>query len=110
MKRISLGGTSWFDYDSAITFDEDSNWEGRNHISKATGSQWDHETLLFTRKGKWVLNSYGSSCGQYDDYTVISEAKAIEWIVQNNRVNELVDPLPSEVSERIKKAVTDLEV
>lgn len=109
MKRISLGGTAWFDLSTSVTFEEGMYWDGRNNISNATGSQWDHEILLFTRKGKWVLNSYGSSCGQYDRYTVISEASAVEWIVQNDRVDELGD-LPADVCERMKAAVADLEV
>ena len=37
------GSGSWFDLDKAESFEEETQWNGNNHISKATGSQWEHE-------------------------------------------------------------------
>lgn len=37
------------------SWEEASSWNGSNHISKATGSQWEHETLYRSAKGRyWV--------------------------------------------------------
>lgn len=33
-------------------------WNGSNHISQATGSQWEHESLLRTAGGWWVLHRW----------------------------------------------------
>ena len=46
----------WFDRDAAKgRYDEDTRWDGSNHVSVATGSQWDHEMLYRTPQDRWVL-------------------------------------------------------
>jgi hypothetical protein len=37
------------------SWDEDTRWDGHNHISKATGSQWEHEKLYRSRKGRYYV-------------------------------------------------------
>ena len=56
MRRQALtdGTGRWFDLDAAKRFDEATIWDGRNRISLATGSQWDHEALY--RTGQWPLD------------------------------------------------------
>lgn len=49
--RISIGGGRWFNPDAAKEYEEATWWNGNNHVSKATGSQWDHEKLYLTPKG-----------------------------------------------------------
>jgi hypothetical protein len=73
----------WFD-DSAKNikkFNENTFWNGNNHISKATGSQWSHETLYLTSKGTWVLNH---ASGHSDTYTRIDNEQAARWLVTND--------------------------
>jgi hypothetical protein len=99
MKRQSLDDGTWFDIDKATVFEEDTYWNGNNNISKATCSQWSHETLYKTKKGKWVL--YHSS--QYQDsrpsWEEISEEEAAKWLVVNEHeldnpsLNEHIDSL-----------------
>ena len=45
-------------------WDEARNWNGRNHISRATGVQWTHETLYRSAKGRYyiVLDSQWQGC------------------------------------------------
>jgi hypothetical protein len=34
---------------------EETRWDGNNHVSIPTGSQWDHETLYLRSKGRYWL-------------------------------------------------------
>jgi hypothetical protein len=68
MKKIALVENGektgkFFDMDKATKYEEDTYWNGNNHISKATGSQWSHEILFKTASGKWVLNCYSQYQG-----------------------------------------------
>lgn len=60
MARIPLtdGSGRWFDSAKTESFDEETYWNGNNHISKATGSQWDHERLLRTAGKRWILETW----------------------------------------------------
>ena len=65
MKRVVItdGSGAWFDKDKAIEFDEDSWHDGRNFISRATGSQWEHQALYFTKSGVWILHNWSQYQG-----------------------------------------------
>ena len=74
----------WFDYDKAEKIHEDTEWDGSNHISVATGSQWDHEMLLRTAQGRWVLKTYSNRQGVMDSYRFVKDGEAREWLLSNN--------------------------
>ena len=71
MERINLGGGVWFDADKARHFEEATHWDGQNHISNCTGSQFDHESLYATRSGG------------YNHYRQLSPAEAAVWLADN---------------------------
>ena len=71
----------WFDIDAAEKFSEDTYFDGSNQISKATGSQWNHETLYRTKGGRWVLNCWSQWQGSRETWEFISEAEAREWLI-----------------------------
>ena len=81
LKPVLIG---WFDYDKAEKIHEDTEWDGRNHISVATGSQWDHEMLLRTAQGRWVLETYSNRQGVMGTYRFVSDTEAREWLLRNN--------------------------
>ena len=85
MRRIALtdGSGRWFDLDSAEKFDEATFWDGRNRISRATGSQWDHETLYRTKSGHWVKHWQSQWQGSVDRWELISDDEAARWLIQN---------------------------
>ena len=83
MNRIALNDGRWFDEEKAEAFSEDTRWDGRNHISKNTGSQWDHERLYRTKGGRWVLNSWSDWQGSGESYNEISDEAAARWLVIN---------------------------
>jgi hypothetical protein len=91
MKRIALTDNSgnWFDADKAEMIKEDTYWDGHNWISKATGSQWQHECLFRTKGGKWVLNHYSDYQGSKETYITISDQRAAEWLAKQE-----LDPHP----------------
>lgn len=84
MRRVNLtGSTNWFDIDSASSFDEDSRWDGRNWISKATGSHTEHERLYVTKSGRYVLNCWSQWQGVPETFTLIDLEEAAEWLLRN---------------------------
>jgi hypothetical protein len=78
----------WFDPDKAAKFEEAAWWNGSNHVSKATGSQWDHEALYLTAKGSWVLNHWSQYQGSVETYESISAEAAVEWLIKNDYTAE----------------------
>lgn len=85
MNRQPLGDGTWFDKDKATRFDEASHWDGRNHISDATGNQWEHERLWRTASKNWVLHHWSQYQGSGESWTVIDDDDAARWLVVNNR-------------------------
>ena len=83
MTRVALDGGGWFDRDAATSWEEDYWWNGHNHCSRATGSQWDHERLYRTSRGRWVIKWSSQWQGSRTSYRVIDAAGAAEWLIRN---------------------------
>lgn len=85
MNRIALtdGTGRWFDLDAAKRFEEGRYFDGRNHISLATGTQWDHEALYRTQSGKWILRRDSQWQGSRETFEEIDNAAAARWLVTN---------------------------
>lgn len=75
----------WFDRAKAEEFGEATRWDGSNHVSLATGSQWDHEILYRTAGGRWVLHRWSQWQGRPESYRFVSDAKAREWLLLNEQ-------------------------
>jgi hypothetical protein len=110
MTKINLtdGSGKWFDRDCAIEFEESKRWNGQNHISNATGSQWDHEALYFTRRGMWVLHSWSQWQGSTPHYEEIGAEVAYRWLSAHADKNEIMR-LPEAERERIGAVAASLE-
>lgn len=61
-------------------WDEDTRWDGRNYISKATGSQWNHETLYRSRKGRFYKVCESQWQGSTPNAEWIGEHDAVSWL------------------------------
>jgi hypothetical protein len=85
MKRQALTDGRWFDLERAKMYKEDTWWDGNNHVSCATGSQWDHEALWKTASGRWALNHWSQRQGSPDYWAEISEEDAARWMIKNNQ-------------------------
>jgi hypothetical protein len=66
-------------------------WDGRNHVSKATGSQWTHERLYKTRKGRYWVERWSQWQGVRPTAEWLSERDAARWLLAND--HELPDDL-----------------
>ena len=83
MNRQSIPG-GWIDLDTAKKFVEDRHFDGRNMISAATGSQWEHETLYRSKGGVYVLHTWSQCQGSQDTWERISVDEAVEWLLKND--------------------------
>jgi len=73
MARFKLEDGALVDTDKAqASWDEALDWNGKNHISRATGDQFLHETLY-------------KSQGSQDRAGEISPEEAAKWILLNDR-------------------------
>ena len=88
----------WFDEAKAEEFKEATRWDGSNHISIATGSQWDHQVLYRTKGGRWVLHSWSQWQGRPETYRFVSDDKAREWLLKNEH-DEAVEKYFGEIEE-----------
>lgn len=108
MKRIALSENGnktgqYFDADKAELYKEETFWNGNNHISKVTGSQWNHEALYRTASGKWVLNTYSQMQGVGETHEIITPEEATEWFVKNEYKDE-------EIPECLHENISSLEI
>lgn len=93
----------WFDADKAEVFSEDTYWNGSNHISKATGSQIEHEKLYLTKSGKWVLHSWSQWQGSRSTTEIIDANDAARWFARNEYADE-------DIPEVLHELIRELEI
>lgn len=81
-------------------WEERTEWNGSNHISVQTGSQFSHQTLYKTRKGRYWIKRTSNYQGTTDTAEFVSPQEAARWLLLNG--DELPDDLKQyedEVSE-----------
>jgi len=76
---------------ATASWDEAVRWDGRNHVSVATGSQWEHETLYRSRKGRYWLEHSSQWEGSVSYAEWLSPQGAARWLLLN--LHELPDDL-----------------
>lgn len=64
-------------------WEEDTYWDGHNHISCATGSQWEHQTLYRSRKGRYCIVRTSQWENQKDAAEWVSNEFAVRWLLTN---------------------------
>ncbi len=81
-------------------WEENRRWDGRNNISVATGSQWEHEELYRSRKGRYYLEHTSQWQGSRDSASWVGNRAAAKWLLANDHeLPEDLAPLAEEVSE-----------
>jgi hypothetical protein len=79
---------------------EEKRWhDGRNFISKATGTQWNHETLYESRKGRFYKVCTSQWQGSHDHAEWLDENEAVRWLLLNDH----------EIPERLMHLVAEVE-
>lgn len=92
MSRYVMDDSTIVETDNAKQhWDEDTRWNGNNHISVATGSQWEHETLYLSRKGHYYIEHVSQWQGSTPSARFVTEEEAAHWLVANG--HELPDDL-----------------
>lgn len=95
MSRYRMDDGTVVDTDNAVqSWDEETDWDGNNHISRATGSQWSHETLYKSRKGRYYLEHISQMSGSRPHCEWISKRAAAAWLLAND--HEVPDDLADE--------------
>jgi hypothetical protein len=84
--RIVLtdGTGRWFDRGKAQRWKENTRWNGNNHVSCATGSQWEHETLYRTAGGVYVLHRTSQWQGSGESWDEVTASDAAGWLSRND--------------------------
>ncbi len=101
----------WFDAAKAINFNEDCWWNGSNQISKATGSQWIHQILYYTRTGKWVIEQWSQYQGGQTTYELVTQADAAKWLIKQGEIEtERYARLPAEIQTAIRGHLEEVEL
>jgi len=100
MNRIALtdGSGKWFDSDKAECYKEDTYHDGINLISKATGSQWEHEAIYLTKGGTFILNHWSNYQGSRETYEEISKEEAARWFAKQEFSD---DDIPAVFHEKV---------
>jgi len=62
---------------------EATRWNGNNHISVATGSQWNHQTLYRSRKGRYYIEHESQWQGSTPHAEWVSNHEATRWLIAN---------------------------
>ena len=87
--------------DNAVrSWEEATRWNGSNHISKATGTQWDHEKLYKSRKGRYYVEHTSQRQESKPRAEWVSPEEACRWLLQNDQeLPEDLEQYADEVSE-----------
>ena len=64
---------------------ERTDWNGRNHISRASGTEWDHQTLYRSRKGRYYIEHTSQWEGKLPRAEWVSDHEAARWLLLMER-------------------------
>lgn len=63
------------------SWSEKRDFDGNNMVSRATGSQWSHQTLYRSRKGRYYIEHSSQWQGSRDYVTWESPQAAAAWML-----------------------------
>lgn len=87
MSTYQMDDGTVVDTDRAVSsWSEDTRWDGSNHISRATGGQWEHQRLFRSRKGRFYLESWSDWQGSTPHAEWISDREAAAWLATNGHM------------------------
>ena len=73
------------------SWEERTYFDGKNSVSVMTGSEWDHQRLHQSRKGRYWLECWSQWQGSRTSARFLSEEAAARWLLFNER------PLPPDL-------------
>ena len=100
MARYRLEGTIVDTENASAHWAEETDWNGSNHISRATRSQWEHEKLYRSRRGRYYVEHTSQWQGSTARAEWVSPEAATRWLLlMGHDLPEDLAALESEVSE-----------
>lgn len=81
MSTYRIDGTIVKTENATAHWDEETRWDGHNHISLATRSQWDHEKLYRSRKGRYYVEHTSQWQGSTPSAEWVSNEEAARWLL-----------------------------
>lgn len=79
---------------------EATRWNGNNHISVASGSEFEHQTLYKSRKGRYYIEYTSQWQGATPSVEWVSNEEATRWLLANDHeLPEDLEALEESVSE-----------
>lgn len=85
---------------ATASWEEATRWDGRNRISRATGSQWESETLYRSRRGRYWIEHTSQWQGSTPWAEWVSPQRAAAWLLAND--HEVPDDL-RDAAEQIEE-------
>lgn len=68
---------------ASVVYTEGIRWNGSNNISLATGSQWAHETLYRSAKGRYYIEYTSDYQNSAPMATWVKDEEAAAWLLLN---------------------------
>jgi hypothetical protein len=68
---------------STNSWAEKTRWDGNNHISIPTGSQWHHQTLYRSRRGRYYVEHTSQWQSSSPRAEWVSPEEAARWLLVN---------------------------
>ena len=101
MPRYEMDDGTILNTDLAVeSWKELTFFDGRNHISVSTGSQWLHETLYLSSKGRYYLVKESDYKGTLPCAVLLGEPEAARWLLANGRdIPEALKPFAVDIEE-----------
>jgi len=85
MSKYRIEGTIVDTSKATASWSEDTRFNGHNHISLVTGSQWEHQRLYRSRRGRFYVEHWSQWQGSTPHAEWISPEEAARWLLINNR-------------------------
>jgi hypothetical protein len=85
---------------AAQSWKEGTRFDGHNHVSTATGSQWSHQMLHRSRKGRYWIECTSQWQGSSPHAEWVSPQEAARWLLtQGAELPDDLVPLEDQISE-----------
>ena len=68
---------------AAQSWTEARDWDGRNNVGRSSGSQWRHQTLYRSRKGRYYLAHESNVQGEGARAEFVTPEEAAAWLLLN---------------------------
>ena len=82
------------------SWEENTKWNGSNHVSVHTNDQWSHQKLHESKKGRYWIECWSAWQGSNPHAEWVSEHEAVRWLLVNeSEVPESLEHLVEVVEE-----------